>query len=355
MNAEQTLYVLKNMPKDKAIMLTAKHGVGKSSIVKQAAKDLNVPCIDIRLSQCADIGDLKGLPRLNEEFKRTEFFKPKWWPKENEPEGFIFLDEINRASKDILQGVFELSLDRSLDGDKLPDGWRVIGAINGSDEYDVIDMDPALADRWFYIKFNPSVDEWLNWGRKVGIHASVLDFISVNKELLDPPVGSMEPGKIYPSRRSWKSFDDTMKALNLYNSKNEGLITSICEGWVGENISIMFPKFLLNDASRIDPSDVLFKFEQFESKIGNICSDIELVSSLSLNVFKTMEDMSPENFSANLPKISSSLKRFIAIIPKDVAALLWTNLLKGNNTRAMARSWNTDPAVTKVLSAIFTS
>ena len=42
-----------------SIMLHANHGVGKSSCVKQVAKQLGIEFFDIRLSQC-DVGDTGG-------------------------------------------------------------------------------------------------------------------------------------------------------------------------------------------------------------------------------------------------------------------------------------------------------
>ena len=56
MNIKQTKFIIKNAP-NKSIMLHAKHGVGKSSVVKQSAKELSQETgndygfYDVRLSQ----------------------------------------------------------------------------------------------------------------------------------------------------------------------------------------------------------------------------------------------------------------------------------------------------------------
>jgi MoxR-like ATPase len=127
MDATQTKKILREMPNDQSIMLVAKHGVGKSSVVKQVTEDLDIGFFDVRLSQC-EVGDIKGLPYLDEENSQTKFFKPQWWPKDPASKGVLFFDELNRASKDVLQAVFEICLDRRLDGEALPDGWRVVAA-----------------------------------------------------------------------------------------------------------------------------------------------------------------------------------------------------------------------------------
>jgi MoxR-like ATPase len=143
-----------------SIMLHANHGVGKSSCVKQVAKQLGIEFFDIRLSQC-DVGDIKGLPYRDGE--TMKFAKPEWWPRNKDSKGILFFDELNRASKDVLQAVFEICLDRTLDGDKLPDGWKIVSAVNSHSDYDVLELDPALQDRWFHIEFSPTAKEWLDW------------------------------------------------------------------------------------------------------------------------------------------------------------------------------------------------
>ena len=197
----------------RSILLKAKHGVGKSSTVNQAAIEEGWGFEDVRLSQC-DVGDIKGLPYR--EGNTTYFAKPKWWPRDSKSKGILFLDELNRASKDVTQAVFELCLDRSLDGDKLPDGWKVVSAINADEEYDVMEMDPALSDRFFHIEFEPSVSEWLEWANNDGnVHQSIVQFVARNTNLLDPPVGNLEAGKIYPSRRSWEALSEFLVLFDL--------------------------------------------------------------------------------------------------------------------------------------------
>ncbi len=218
MNIDQTKEILKRMPLDKSVMLHAKHGVGKSSVVRQVADELAEETgeaygfYDVRLSQC-EVGDIKGMPHKDVEKDVLRFLKQEWWPKAQDSKGILFFDELNRASKDVLQAVFEICLDRRLDGEKLPDGWRVVSAVNSDDDYDVVELDPALHDRWFHIDFDPSTLEWMDWARQNDVHAAVIEFINRNQSLLDPPVGNLEAGRVYPSRRSWVAFSDTLQLM----------------------------------------------------------------------------------------------------------------------------------------------
>ena len=59
------------------VLLVGSMGVGKSWIPKEAAKELGIACIDLRLAQ-QEVGDLTGLPRRD--CKHTVWSRPEWWP-----------------------------------------------------------------------------------------------------------------------------------------------------------------------------------------------------------------------------------------------------------------------------------
>lgn len=352
MNATQTRMILERFPADKSVMLIAKHGVGKSSVVKQAAIENGWDFYDVRLSQC-EVGDIKGLPYLDRENMQTVFLKPKWWPRDPDSKGILFFDELNRAPKDVLQAVFEICLDRRLDGEPLPAGWRVVAAINGDDDYDVVELDPALLDRWFVIDFDPSVKEWLSWARAHNIHEAIVDFISRSPELLDPPVGSIEAGRVYPSRRSWVAFNDTAMALNILDNPDDSMLTQVCKGWLGREIAATFPKFLQNEFSRLKASDILDKFESVKEKVESACSDIEVIAAIATSVVSEIK-------KRNAPDVGKvqmdNLKQFFLILPADVAASIWTELLKHKATKkVMITDWQSDPLVKKMIDKIFCS
>lgn len=349
MNAEQTIRILKEMPTSKSVMLVAKHGVGKSSVIKSVAQELGIQFHDVRLSQC-EVGDIKGLPFLNEETQTTEFLKPYWWPRDPDSSGILLFDETNRASKDVLQVIFEICLDRRLDGEPLPDGWRVVAAINATDDYDVVELDPALLDRWFYIDFDPTHKEWISWAVRSNIHPSIVEFISQNEELLDPPIGALEAGKVYPSRRSWAQFNDTVAELGLFDSQDEGMLTQIAKGWLGSTVSIMYPKFLANDFARLKPDEIIDDLESVRSKVEAACSDIESVSALSSSVLRTLKKRTVSSLKA---KHRENIREFMQLLPKDVASQFWTELLGIRTMKKMVSSWKTDKKFSEFIRRVY--
>ncbi len=334
MNAEQTKHILKNLPVEKSIMLRAKHGVGKSSVVRQAADELGINFFDVRLSQC-EVGDIKGLPFLNAEKEITSFLKPYWWPRDKASKGFLFFDELNRANKDVLQAVFEICLDRRLDGESLPAGWRVVTAINAEDDYDVVELDPALLDRWFVIDFDPSAKEWIKWAYNNSVHTAVVEFVDRNQNLLDPPVGNLESGKVYPSRRSWVSFSSSLQAMNLLEG-DPGILSQVAKGWLGTEISIMFQKFVEKEFSQLRPEDVLDKFDKVKKNVEKACSDIEVIAALARSVVQEVITRPIANIKDTQ---KDALREFFMMLPSDVGSQMWVSLLENNRTKKIVIEW----------------
>lgn len=350
MNANSTIEILKNLPNSYSVMLRAKHGVGKSSVIRQTAEELGIEFFDVRLSQC-EVGDIKGLPFLNTEEKRTEFAKPYWWPRDPASKGVLFFDELNRASKDVLQAVFEICLDRRLDGEPLPEGWRVVTAVNADDEYDVVELDPALLDRWFIIDFDPTTKEWLSWARSNGVSDEVCEFISSNPNVLDPPVGNLEAGRIYPSRRSWVAMDTSLQKMGFYGGgRSDGMLAQVVKGWLGSEIAAMFQKFVQNEFSRLRPADILDKWDKVKDRVEGACSDIEVIAAHANNVMAELKKRPAKRIGDDQKE---ALKQFFLLCPADVASSFWVELLGNTKTKKIVALWKSDPVMAEKLRVIY--
>jgi len=329
-----------------SIMLHANHGVGKSSCVKQVAKQLGIEFFDIRLSQC-DVGDIKGLPYRDGE--TMKFAKPEWWPRNKDSKGILFFDELNRASKDVLQAVFEICLDRTLDGDKLPDGWKIVSAVNSHSDYDVLELDPALQDRWFHIEFSPTAKEWLDWADGK-VNPAIVQFISQNQNLLDAPVGNLEAGRVYPSRRSWEALSQFIEELNLLDESNVGLLVQSTKGWCGEECAIMFQKFVANEFKLLKAEDVLDNFKKVKSQIEKSSEDIEVISALANAVIK---EANSRDASTLKDKQKEAIKQFFLMLPNDVASDFFLGLTEGKKTARLITKLNSDKEVQTKLEQVY--
>ena len=127
----------------KPVLLRGRHGVGKSQVVYQIADGVGLPVVERRASQMTE-GDLVGLPSIDGD--RTTFNPPDWFKEACETACVLFLDEVDRATIEVRQGIFELTDSRKLNGHNLHPDTLIIAAVNGGEhgeQYQVGEMDPA--------------------------------------------------------------------------------------------------------------------------------------------------------------------------------------------------------------------
>ena len=214
------LSLLDITPTDQNLMLVGNHGIGKSEILTEYFSGKGMKVVPLFLGQMSDPGDLIGIPNRNNTTGKTEFMPPYWFPLDGKPI-VLFLDELNRARPEVLQTIMDLALNRTLAGRKLPDGSRIISAVNDGDQYQLTDLDPALVSRFNVVTFRPTTQEWLLWADKVGVDARVRDFIRENPIWLDKNPDAKEGVDTgldkTPDRRAWKRVSDILKTAGDIN------------------------------------------------------------------------------------------------------------------------------------------
>ena len=210
----ELLSLLDITPTDQNLMLVGNHGIGKSEILTDYFSGKGMKVVPLFLGQMSDPGDLIGIPNRNDTTGKTEFMPPYWFPLDGKPV-VLFLDELNRARPEVLQTIMDLALNRTLAGRRLPDGSRIISAVNAGDQYQLTDLDPALVSRFNVVTFRPTAQEWLLWAEKVGVDARVRDFIRENPMWLDKNPDAKEGADTgldkTPDRRGWKRVSDILK------------------------------------------------------------------------------------------------------------------------------------------------
>ena len=143
----ELLSLLDITPADQNLVLVGNHGIGKSEILTDYFSGKGMKVVPLFLGQMSDPGDLIGIPNRNDTTGKTEFMPPYWFPLDGKPV-VLFLDELNRARPEVLQTIMDLALNRTLAGRRLPDGSRIISAVNAGDQYQLTDLDPALVSRF---------------------------------------------------------------------------------------------------------------------------------------------------------------------------------------------------------------
>ena len=229
-NARELESLLAATPASQNIMLTGKHGIGKSQILEKFFTARGERVVILFLGQMSDPGDLIGLPRLDEKTGKTIFMPPYWFPTDGKPV-VLFLDELNRARPEVLQTIMDLTLNRTLAGRKLPEGSRVISAVNDGEEYQLTDLDPALVSRFNIYEFKPTAQEWLLWASKAGLDSRVTDFIAENPDMLDGAAFTREDQGLEksPDRRGWERVSNILQSNEVGDFAKTKVVLRKCK------------------------------------------------------------------------------------------------------------------------------
>ena len=313
----------------KPVLLRGRHGIGKSTVVYQYAAQHSMEVVERRASQMTE-GDLVGLPSIDD--NSTTFNPPDWFKAACDRPVVLFLDEVDRATLEVRQGIFELTDSRKLNGHTLHPDTLVFAAVNGGEhgaQYQAGEMDPAELDRWTVFDIEPSVEDWLSWAKESKVSDEIWNFINQNRNHLDH-TDDFEPNKVYPSRRSWERLDQCLTQADLLKESSP-VLYNLTSAFVGFEAAVAFNDFVLNYDRQVTTDDILIH--------GNFAK----VADFGINDHTAMIDKfeAEETFHNELDQeLVNNLARYFVMLPSEVAMKLWTVMGKGdvNNTVKLHKS-----------------
>jgi len=316
----------------KPVLLRGRHGIGKSQVVYQFAENIDMPVVERRASQMTE-GDLLGLPSTDGQI--TSWNPPDWYKVACDQAVVLFLDEIDRATTEVRQGIFELTDSRKLNGHHLHPDTLIFAAVNGGehgDQYQVGEMDPAELDRWTVFDVEPTIEDWLVWA-KDKIDSVVWDFINNNHNHLEH-TSEFEPNKVYPSRRSWERLNECLVNAELLKEASPSLF-NLSTGFVGFEAAVSFNDYVANYDRQVTIEDVLDNGKLDKVKGWDINSHNALIEKMEAK----------DTFKEELNETQvQNLADYFVLLPSEVAMKLWTILGQGKmeNTVALHQSRATD-------------
>lgn len=330
-NTTELVHILDMTPSSHNVMLVGDHGIGKSEILTDYYSSKGMTVTVLFLGQMADTGDLTGLPRKNEMTGKTEFMPPYWFPVDGKPI-VLFMDELNRARPEILQTIMDLALNRTLAGRPLPEGSRIIAAVNDGDRYQLTDLDPALVSRFNIMKFQPTTQEWLLWARKNEVDGRVISFIEENPMWLDkdPDAKGDEDTGLdkSPDRRAWKRVSDICKGSSSISGVQAKVISSI----VGAKAA---SKFMASVSAHkiVTAKELLTHYQTCKSKIeGYSLHDLSVVNDSIFRYLEVEKITDKEKACSNLQGYFD----WLAASRKEAAAHFATLYTSGTYKNAVA-------------------
>ncbi len=283
MDIKTFVNVVSKLPPEQAVLVRGPHGIGKSQLFVQVAGlaqlqsgQVGMPLIDRRLAQMTE-GDIIGLPELVDGV--TRFCPVDWLLRACREPVALFLDEVNRATPEVMQCAFQLVLDRELNGHKLHPETRIYCAVNASADYQVNEMDPALLDRFWVVDLEPTREDWIEWAEGPGnIDPVVIDFIRHHGAHLRH-TGAIEPGKIYPTPRSYEKLNTSLQSIGWSPSSIAGSsdlpegFYALCNGYLGPETSIALNDFIKNYDVQVSAENILDEWDKFENQVMKMSAD----------------------------------------------------------------------------------
>jgi len=334
------------------VMLRGDHGIGKSQGVYQLVDDLGwdedeqkvcfigdkpdlVPyeVVERRVSQMTE-GDLLGIPDpqgFDINGMTASKFRPfSWLVKACTQPVILFLDELDRGIAEVRQGFFELADSRKIAGWELHPGTVIFSAINGGGEnahrYQVNELGLAEADRWSTFDLRPTVEDWINWGKRTkneveNISPLIIEFIQVNPHHLEHK-GEVEPGKKYPSRRSWTRLSQCLVGQGLLS---EGGIDSrairfMGDSFVGIEAAGEFAEFVENYEFQVSPEDIIERGMWKKTENFTMNQQLALADKIERSKIleETLDSKRMENFCY-----------WFKLVPAEVGMKLFNTLAAG--------------------------
>jgi MoxR-like ATPase len=221
------------IPTGRAIYLWGSPGVGKSSVVRQAAEELRLRLVDVRAA-LLDPVDLRGLPRVSRD--RAEWCPPAFLPRDGT--GVLLLDELAQAPPAVQSACLQLVLDRRVGEYELPDSWSVLAASNRQeDRAGAHRLISPLLNRFVHLDLEVSLDDWQEWAVRNAIIPEVRAFLRFRPVLLNHFEPAANP-RAFPTPRAWQFVSQVLPVTP------DAHLHEVVSGCVGEAASAEFVGFL---------------------------------------------------------------------------------------------------------------
>lgn len=391
--------VLANIVSDKpnlAItpLVSGKHGIGKSAMIKSIAADLGGVCITIEGGTLKE-GEITGLPyQYKDEEGKTKFrFLPYYAVEriQNEEKRIfeaaghsasdstsligdenryalndltarervdaikngeikpviIFIDEINRTENTVYKELMNILLTRSVNGYNFPWWVLFVGAMNPSTQnsiYATNEMDPAQLDRFIKIKVGDNANEWLKFGKSAGVSASILTFIKDNPKCLSSSSKDLDDEeKPTPSPRGWDMVDTLLKSEPLLRDfftekENDPKIVekdmkNLVTAKLGASVATMFFASLVSQSRALLPDEI---FADDETLTANKPILATLSAAKKVQTCDLMLSFLKENIEfmmldkANFEKVKKQLSALVRTLDSSTRLLFAQNIAATN-------------------------
>lgn len=275
------------------LMIWGAPGIGKTAILNTVLEEMKTEFPDYSLivktlsNETPDNFTLPKYVEVNGQEKAADIPKT-WLPVYNptgDPEedakadeacgkGLLFVDELSRATPQVLNVILPLVNEGVFNGYQLGSGWTIICASNRAEDEmsGQADIGNALANRFKQVYYEPTVNTWRKWADKQNfISPLLLQWLSMPESenmsggkffYMDPNEDMDNAGatKLMCTPRSWTN---AMRELAEYSN------TGTLEGFTIFDIPRDVLAMTLNSYVPASAVDAFLSFLEVISKIGD--------------------------------------------------------------------------------------
>lgn len=309
-------------------------GMGKSSMAKQIAEQLDLYFIDIRLSTI-DPMDLNGFAAVEEVLmddgintKRMASYLPmSIWPVEGTPlpinpatgqayKGWLILfDELRSANPDIQAAAYRILLDHEVGPYKLHPRVLKMAATNGVDHGAVAyDAGTAIQSRlvWYYLRSD--LEEFLAMAQQRGFDQRVMGYLMWKGV---SALNNFNPDSDecnFACERTWENLSKQLKRITTPDISAEYI--PMLAGTVGQSTAIEFQAYTQIYQNLYSYQDVLTQGKTLP--IDTTRPDILYAMSARIQA-----EVNPQNAANDVPILMDYINR----LPIEFQQLIMTRIL----------------------------
>lgn len=284
------------------------HGLGKTSIIRQFAKEIGVNVQVVRLSQFDDVSQLTGKPittleviknndantitRISEKY--IDYYINNGYDIINnseimtysipdfvaniKPGDILLFDDFGRQFDHFNNAVMEIINEGKYHNWSLPENVVIFLTKNPTDgNYQVSEQDDAQEDRIQYVDIEFSVNDWSSYAEKEGIADEFINFMHQTPEAITTKLVANDESKTETnvSIRKWTNLFKFIQSLvdKKDIKKNLNLIYQTGASFVGNRISQLISFLENNELSNLPrPEELLDLSINDQQAIDNIKS-----------------------------------------------------------------------------------
>lgn len=262
------------------LMVVGRRGSGKTEIANQQIAKANCKEVYFNLS-VFERPDIGGYPDVMNHGKSRfiSVLLPALYQSmiEGNENVVAVLDEVDKAEKDLLAPLLELTQFHTINGIKLPNLRSCILTGNLICEGGQRPSAPLL-DRCEKYLLQPNAVDWLRWGGKNKIHPSVLAFIAANNTEL---FGDSDPQERYAdaSPRGWHGVSTMLHKAEEFNWSAK-LIGEKVSGRVGKQAGLNYYSYYEHYQYLLPLIDQVFSGKNIDDQYDHLEPTKKIVTTM---------------------------------------------------------------------------